>query len=353
MCFGRQIFVQFAACLLIALKVSAFQAAEPTGDSSVVILLYHRFGEDSLPTTNIRIEQFESQIAELASGGYNVMRLSDAVQHLKEKKPFPPKSVVITVDDAYRSVFEEGWPRLRDAGLPFTLFVSSEPVDQKNPNYMSWDDIRTLQSEGVEIGHHTDTHLHMIEAGSEAALADVAAATARFEQELGATPPLFAYPYGEYIPALRDAVMRAGFQAAFAQHSGPASFWDDLYALPRFPVNERFGNMARFKLIIGSKAIPVEDVSPKSPLVNEAKNPPIFGFTGAEGAQSTAGLACYPSHTGEPAQILRPAPGRVEIRFAEPLPKGRNRINCTVPPGSDRRWSWFSRFFYVPGGTLD
>lgn len=351
--FCQRLLCQFTACVLIAFNLSALQTNGPIDDSSVVVLLYHRFGEDSLPTTNIRIEQFESQIAELVSGNYNVMRLSDAVRHLKEKIPFPPKSVVITIDDAYRSVYEKGWPRLRNAELPFTLFVSSEPIDQGNPNYMSWDDVRALQAAGVEIGHHTDTHLHMIEAGTDGAMADVANASARFAQELGETPPLFAYPYGEYVPALRDAVIDAGFAAAFAQHSGPASFWDDLFALPRFPVNERFGGMGRFRLIVGSKALPVEDVSPTSPLVGDAKNPPIFGFTEAEGAQSTAGIVCYPSHTGEPADIIRPTEGRIEVRFAKPMPKGRNRINCTVPPGPDRRWSWLSRFFYVPGGELD
>lgn len=349
------IFAIMLATLYSAASITAHALLQDTAetDRSVVILLYHRFGEDQLPTTNIRLEQFDAQIEELTSGKYNVIPLSVAVDHLKSKTPLPPRSVVITIDDAYKSVFEEGWPRLKAAGLPFTLFVSSEPVDQQNPNYMTWDDVRALQEAGVEIGHHTHTHLHMIEAGQDGAMRDVNMATARFESELGEKPTYFAYPYGEYVPSLQTSIREDGFEAAFAQHSGPAAEWDDMFALPRFPVNERFGDLNRFRLIAGSKAIPVMDVSPTSPLVTEGQNPPIFGFSEQNGSGGTAGLACYPSHTGEAATILRPVANRIEVRFDKPMPKGRNRINCTLPPGPDRRWSWLSRFFYVPGGVLD
>lgn len=321
-------------------------------DASAVILLYHRFGEDTLPSTNIKLDQFDAHIEELQTGGYTVMRLSDVVDHLKAHTPLPEKTVVITVDDAYKSVFTEGWPRLKAAGLPLTLFVSTDPVDAGNSNYMSWDNIRQLQSEGVDIGHHTASHLHMIYEGRETSVTDIEKASARFAAELGSVPELFAYPYGEYDPALQDAVVTLGFKAAFAQYSGPAAHWSDLFSLPRFPVNERFGDMNRFRLVAGTRALPVDDITPLNPVLTDSTNPPVFGFTVDTTVSGLSAMACYPSHLGRAAELVRPNDHRIEVRFDEPFPQGRNRINCTMPAGGGR-WYWLGRFFYIPGGPLD
>ncbi len=321
-------------------------------DKSAVVLLYHRFGEDSLPSTNIRLEQFDAQVAELSGGDYNVAALSEVVQSLKANRTLPKQTVVITVDDAYKSVFTEGWPRMKAAGLPMTLFVSTDAVDSGNPNYMSWDDIRQLKAEGVEIGHHTASHLHMIHEGERTSVDDIEKASNRFLEELGEVPALFAYPYGEFDITLRDRMQALGFNAAFAQFSGPAAQWSDPYALPRFPVNERYGDMERFRLIARTRALPIEDVVPLNPVVTDDENPPIFGFTVDRTIRGLSAMACYPSHLGRAAELTRLSESRMEVRFDLPFPKGRNRINCTMPAG-DGRWFWLGRFFYVPGGVLD
>lgn len=345
----RRFLSAISAILCFCLGLSAALVAE---DKSAVVLLYHRFGEDNLPSTNIRLEQFDAHVAELAGGGYNVVPLSVIVQHLKTRQPLPEKTVAITVDDAYKSVFTEGWPRLKAAGLPMTLFVSTDPVDSGNANYMSWDDIRQLQREGVEIGNHTASHLHMIYEGEETSVGDIERANARFTAELGALPTLFAYPYGEYDLVLRNRMESMGFEAAFAQYSGPAAHWSDPFALPRFPVNERFGDMSRFRLITGTRALPVDDVVPQNPVVSESRNPPVFGFTVDPTVRGISAMACYPSHLGRAAELVQMNGSRMEVRFDEPFPKGRNRINCTMP-GTDGRWFWLGQFFYVPGGRLD
>lgn len=337
-----------SALLLLVFGSLATLAA----DKSAVVLLYHRFGENSLPSTNIRLDQFDAQIELLTSGDYNVMSLSDVVKHLKGKTPLPERSIAITVDDAYKSVFTEAWPRLKAAGLPMTLFVATDPVDEGNPNYMSWDDIRTLRDEGVEIAHHTASHLHMIHEGVEASLGDIARASARFEAELGFVPDMFAYPYGEYSPELRENIEALGFTAGFAQYSGPAAHWNDPFILPRFPVNERFGDMNRFKLISSTMALPVEDVTPASPLLTDAVNPPVFGFTIDSSVNGLSAMACYPSHISETADLVTIGRTRIEARFTPPFPAGRNRINCTLPAGGGR-WFWLGKFFYLPGGRLD
>lgn len=321
-------------------------------DQSAVVLVYHRFGEDSVPSTNIRIEQFEAQLAYLKGRGFNFMSLADIVDHLKNGRDLPGRTIAITVDDAYRSVMTEGWPRLKAAGIPLTLFVSTEPVDGGGSGYLSWDEIRALQADGVTIGHHGNAHIHMPHSGIEASKADLEAASARFEAELGAVPELFAWPYGEHTPDLTAMVREMGFTAAFAQISGPAGFSSNMFELPRFPVNENYGDMDRFRLVASTKALPLKDITPVNPFLSAATNPPLHGFTVTDPDINLGNMQCYPSHLGRAARLERLPEGRYEVRFDEPFPFGRSRINCTAL-GRDGRWYWYGRLFIVPGDTLD
>ncbi|MGB1946785.1 MAG: polysaccharide deacetylase family protein, partial [Candidatus Puniceispirillaceae bacterium] len=126
-----------------------------------VILMYHRFGEDRLPSTNIRLDQFDAHLEKLSNGNYSVLPLAKIVDHLQNDRPLPDRTVAITIDDAYLSVFTEAWPRLKAKGFPFTVFVATDPVDRKNRGYMSWDQLRQLQADGIGIGSQTASHPHM------------------------------------------------------------------------------------------------------------------------------------------------------------------------------------------------
>lgn len=329
--------------LWLAVTGAGFGAAR-AADSAVVIT-YHRFGENAHPSTNIRLEQFEAQIEELASGPYTVLPLPAVVEALKTGKPLPDRAVAITIDDAYRSVFTEAWPRLRAAGLPFTLFVLTDPVTRGLPNYMTWDQVRALRDGGVTIGAHTDTHLHMADATAATNRADIARSTTLFRQELGEEPVLFAYPYGETSGGVERVVREAGYAAAFGQQSGAVRRGQPLFYLPRFPINEALGGPSRFRLVVNSLPLPVRAAVPEDPLVLPGANPPAVAFSVEPSAGSLATLACYRSRIGK-TPIERRANRRVEIRLEKPFRPGHTRLNCTQP-GPSGRWRWFGMQFYL------
>ena len=309
-----------------------------------VIVMYHRFGEDAYPSTNTRLDQLDAHIAELAHGGYTVRPVADIVAALKTGAPLPDRTVGITIDDAYASVYDHAWPRLRAAGLPFTVFVSSDAIDQGAGGMMNWDQIRELARAGVTIGHHAAAHAHMAGADPTANAADIARATRRLRAELGQAPTLFAYPYGEYSLALRDAIAVAGFSAAFGQHSGVAHAQSDMFALPRFALNERYGGLDRFTVVAQALPLPVADVTPSEPVL--ADNPPAFGFTVTADVGDLGRLNCYASGAGATI-VERLGARRIEVRIDEAFAPGRARINCTLP-GPDGRWRWFGTQFLVP-----
>lgn len=340
----RLLFATVLWCLCAA--ASAVLAPAAQAADSAVIIMYHRFGEDEIPSTNTRIEQFEAHIEELTGGGYTVLPVSDIVDALRSGRDLPDRTVGITIDDAYLSVYTEAFPRLRAAELPFTLFVSTDPVDRRQPGYLNWEQIREMRDAGVAIGAHTASHLHMADATPEQNREEMRKSLERFRKELGAAPALFAYPYGETSLSVQDVLREFGFETAFGQHSAAMHRKTDLFYMPRFALNETYAGIDDFRLRVNTVGLPVRDVTPTDPFV-AAVNPPLVGFTVDRSVRSLNGLACYHSQQGRlDLEIL--GSHRVEIRFAEPLPSGRSRLNCTKPAG-DGRWYWFGMQYYVPG----
>ena len=308
------------------------------------MLIYHRFGEEAYPSTNVRLEQFERQIKMLQENGYNVLPLPEIVKSLRAGTPLPDKAIAITIDDAFLSVYNEAWPRLKAAGLPFTLFVATNPVDKGTPGYMTWDQIREMRDSGATIGGHTVSHLHMPNNSRKRNASEIVESNNRFEAELGDRPLLFAFPFGEASLELMGLVAESGYIAAFGQHSGAADRHSDPFYLPRFPVNETYGDEVRFRRVINALSLPAQAVTPSDPLITD-NNPPAFGFSIVGDVPRLNELACYHSVFGQ-VKVEQLGESRFEVRFAGPFPPGRTRLNCTVP-AQEGRWRWFGTQFYI------
>ena len=324
---------------LAALTTIGHAAASLAADHAT-ILMYHRFGEDKYPTTNVRLEQFDEHLEILASGDYTVMPLDDIVESLKAGTPLPDRTVAITIDDAYLSVYEEALPRLKARGFPATLFVATRPVDRNLRGYMSWDQLREWQAAGFGIGSQTQTHPHMHRIPLEASREEISVSNERFIAELGMRPTLFAYPYGEYNLDVLELVKASGFEAAFGQNSGVAHGYNGFFELPRFAMNEQYGNRERLELAINGLPLKVDQIVPEDVFLSA--NPPLYGFTLAEDMDQERQLRCFNSKYGklDVAIIGR----RAEIRMPGPLVGQRSRVNCTMP-GPEGRWRWFGRQF--------
>jgi peptidoglycan/xylan/chitin deacetylase (PgdA/CDA1 family) len=316
---------------------SAARAAE-----SAVVLLYHRFGDERAPASNTRLDQLEAHLAELKSGGYTVLPLPEILAAFRDGRPLPDKAVAITIDDAAASVYSRAWPRLKQAGLPVTLFVTTDEAD-RGGEAMNWTQIRQLAEAGVTIGTMGAQRLHMAKAGREQVVADLARARARFEKELGRAPDLLAWPYGEASAEAMAVAADAGFVAAVGQQSGVAHAKAGAFFLPRFAMSETYGEIDRFRVAVRALPIPAVDITPADPLLRT--NPPHFGFTLAEEVGGIDGLACFASHEGK-VRVERLGP-RIEVRMARPIPAGRGRLNCTMPT-LEGRWRWFGWQFVAP-----
>lgn len=313
-----------------------------------VVFVYHRFGEPRYPSTNTPVPAFKAQLDYLAAHGFHVWSLPRLVRTLQAGNPVPDKTVALTVDDAFQSVYEKAWPLLRAHHFPLTVFVSTRAVDRHYPAYMTWSEMRSMQAHGATFADHTVTHPHPLErkpgesrtAWEKRMSDEILDAQRRLQQELGPAvntrPKLFAYPYGEYSPALARLVNSLGF-VAFAQVSGALGEPLDIRALPRFPVDTDFDALKMFERRAASLPMPIANAAPWSPVVTGADNPPRLVLTLA---RPLPGLACYRSDGTRMAMALASST-RVILKARAPLPQGRSMYTCTAP-ASDGAYYWYT-----------
>ena len=318
---------------------------------SAVVLMYHRFGEDRYPSTSIRIDQFEAQLQHLKERNYAVVPLATVLDAISSGADLPERAVAITIDDAYRSVYDEAFPRLREYGFPFTVFVNTDAVDDGKAAYMSWAQMRAMAKYGASYANHGASHISFIEIRDgetddnrlERVRADVEKGWRRLSEELHPLPGAFAYPYGEYDTATANLLQNLGY-LSFGQQSGAVGPYSDHRALPRFPMAEAYGDMSQFRTKVASMPLPVASVDPWDPVVSTTR--PSVTISLAQGDGRLDELACFVSGQGRVSVDWQEQYRRFTVGPDSPLARGRQRANCTAPQ-NDGRYLWFSHPWFI------
>ena len=309
-----------------------------SSDHGVSVFMYHRIGDQKYPSTNATIEQLKSHIFEARKDQYNVLKASEVIQFIKEGKKFERNSIAFTVDDAYESFFLNGWPLFRDNNIPVTLFISSDMIDFSIPGYMSWEQIRQYIKEGGVIGQHTASHMSLPLNASQNVKSDILRSQKRFKNELGFIPDLFAYPYGEASNEVIDVLKELNIKSAFGQHSGPISHDTNVYYMPRFSINENFGDIDRFIFAAAAKPLIIKNLLPLDMLVKNPNSLKVkFELIDKKFSKN---LQCFANPSNEWISISLIKDNK-NISFEEiyEFKKGRVRLNCTLK--YNKNWYWF------------
>ena len=326
---------------LIILFISASYASNIK--NSATVFMYHKFGVSKYPSTSVTLEQLESHLSEFTKEKYNILSLEYIVDTIINDGDLPDNVIGISVDDADKSFYEVGWPLFKKHNIPVTLFVTTGTIANNNKSYLNWDQIRELKDEGVKIGAHSHTHAHMPDITLEEAKKEIEISNKIFLKEIGEIPSLFAFPYGETNSELMNLIKDYKFKVAFGQHSGVINEMSDMYYLPRFSLNEKYGEIDRVKFASSAKGLGVYDFIPTNPEIKE--NPPYIGFSLLDDKLSTS-LNCFIfDMNGQVDKEIYKFNERIEIRLSRDLSKGRSRINCTARD-SNGYWRWFGHQFY-------
>lgn len=284
--FSLPIFVFFLVFLSTSQGIGAEVAGSGApGKSGATVLIYHRFGEDKYPTTNIGVARFREQLEYLKNNAYTVIPLQQLLQSLRQGTKLPERSVVITIDDGYRSVYENAWPVLRDYGYPFTVFLYVKATENKHWNYMNWDQVKEMKAAGVDFQNHGFAHDHMafIPAGMDLdeyrawMRTDLAVSARIFTERLAERPRYFAVPYGEYNKDLLDEVRSLGYESILLQDPGSVSSDTDPFAIPREPIlGTDWSTMEHFQMVLERVDLPIAAQTPAAGRLPDA-TPERFG----------------------------------------------------------------------------
>lgn len=175
------------------------------GSGYAVVLLYHRFGDVRYPSTSVSMEDFERQMRFLKENNYRVISLSELNALVSSRNKIPPKTVVITIDDGYKTTMK-AFEVLKKYGFPFTVFLYMEAID-RYPDFLTQKDIEELKSSClVEFGNHLYSHpdlaLNRLKLSKNEYLnllkREEKLSRRRFKRLLGYEPTFLAFPYGGY-----------------------------------------------------------------------------------------------------------------------------------------------------------
>ena len=313
-----------------------------SNDKGVLSLMYHRFDENEYPSTNIQMDVFKEQIEIIRNLKYTFYDPKDLENnfHIIKAK----KKILITIDDAFSSFYKIAWPYLKKEKIPFILFVSTKTVGKNG--YMTWGQIKELEKETtVYVGNHSHTHNHLVDLKNQDFKNDIDTATIIFNENLGYNPIFFSYPFGEYSSSIKKYISK-NFKFSFGQHSGVIDINKNRYELPRFPINEKYGDLKRFEFLINLQPLQYKVLYPDEKYLANNNNPPKFLVEFFDEQKNINNINCFSDEGDkwEKSNIYF-IKNTLRLNFREKFNFRRGRINCSL--NDNGIWRWFGVQFSI------
>ena len=218
----------------------------------VPVLAYHSIGDEPRDGTlrwSVSPGDFGEQMALLRERGRTPLTVGRYAELLRGRLPLPPRPVVVTFDDGFADLATAALPVLRRYDVCATAYVITSRLGVRPA--LDRDELAGLRDAGVEIGSHSDTHRPLDCLAQGTVRHEIAASRDRLQAYLGAAVTSFAYPYGYHSPAVRRAVIDAGYASACAVKNALSHPGDDVFAIARVLVERGTGAAGIDQLLAG------------------------------------------------------------------------------------------------------
>jgi peptidoglycan/xylan/chitin deacetylase (PgdA/CDA1 family) len=225
------------ACVLFG---GCARPGNPQEPPVVTILCYHTFDSPKRTAYTVTSRRFDQEMRYLFAQKIPVISMRQLTDHLYGNASIPPRSVVITIDDGYRTAKTIAWPILKRYGFPFTVYVYPHAISRL-PSMLTWDELREMSHGGVGIGSHSLTHPLLTHPGQPMDKKDYQAwidrelveSKRRIESELQAPVTTLAYPFGGYDENIVRRAKAAGYKTALTCADGDVAGYFDPLKLSR------------------------------------------------------------------------------------------------------------------------
>ena len=304
--------------------------------------MYHRFDEKKYPSTNIQMNIFKKQLEIIINNNLKFINPNEFADNFDNPKS--EKKVLLTIDDAFLSFYEVAWPYLKKNKIPFILFVSTKPVGKFG--YMNWSQIKEIEKEDfVFIGNHSHSHDYLTDYKFEDFKKDVDKSTNIFKNKLDYNPIFFSYPFGEYSLEQKNYINQK-FDYAFGQHSGVIDLNKDKYELPRFPINEKYGDLKRFEFLINLLPLQYKNILPEEKYIKSINNPPKMIVEFFNEQKNLNKINCFSNEGGKwDKSNTAFNNNKLSVKFRDKFLFRRGRINCSLKDNNE--WRWFGTQFTI------
>ena len=308
----------------------------------IVSLMYHRFNENQYPSTNIKIAIFKKQIEQINNKKINFILPSNFDKYFNLKKE--RKQILLTIDDAFSSFYENAWPILKKEKIPFILFVSTQPVGKYG--YMTWEQIKEIEKEDFAfIGNHSHSHEYLVEYNFNEFKKDIDTSIRIFNNNIGYNPIFFSYPFGEFSLEQKKYISNK-FKYGFGQNSGVIDLNKDKYELPRFPINEKYGDLERFNFLLDLYPLEYKKILPEDKLILQNDNPPETIIEFFDEQKNLEQINCFSDEgKGWDKSVTELIDNKLYIKFRDKFNFRRGRINCSL--NDDIGWRWLGMQFSI------
>ncbi|MDA9177362.1 polysaccharide deacetylase, partial [Candidatus Pelagibacter sp.] len=130
------------------------------------------------------------------------------------------------------------------------------------------------------------------------------------------------------------------------QHSGVIDVNKQKFQLPRFPINENYGELKRFTSIIKTYPLEYKKLLPLEKKLNKSNNPPLFSVEFFDNQENIKNINCYSNEGNKWEKSKIQFRGNtLNIKFREAFLPRRGRINCSL--NDNGKWRWFGTQFIV------
>ena len=309
-------------------------------EKGIVSVMYHRFNETKYPSTNIQMDIFLQHINSIESSGYKFLNPTLLPEIFFQEKL--EKKFLLTIDDGYYSFYEHAWPYLKKNKIPFIIFISTEAIGKKG--YMTWEEIKEIEEyDFVTIGNHSHSHNYLVNYSFDEFQKDIEKSIEIFEDNLGYNPIFFSYPFGEWDSNQKKFISKF-FKFAFGQHSGVIDLNKDKYELPRFPINEKYGDIERFKFLVELLPFQYKKIYPDEKII-ENNNPPKMKVEFFK-EQNITNINCFSNEgNGWDNSKFEIENNILKMNFRDKFYTRRGRVNCSIK--DDQGWRWFGVQFIL------
>lgn len=160
--------------------------------NQLLIIYYHEVVKEvpGYSYQKIRFDHFEQEMKYLADNGYRSLHFSEL------SDPIPNKSIIVSFDDGFRTVYENAAPVMQKFGIKGNIYLPTDYIGQ-DEHFMTWNMVQELYRSGLfEMQAHTHTHSDIRALSARQLKDEITASDKLFQEKLGYLPPAFCMPFG-------------------------------------------------------------------------------------------------------------------------------------------------------------